>query len=232
MERTSSEREQEANSVQTEARLRWLLLRGLSGDKVGYREFLAATAMHLRAFFGRRLIHRSGEVEGLVQKALTSIHNRRGSYSAHMPVTAWIFAIAQHELGIYMHGPPRSCTIDVKSQSLPPAMKSPGLVDPADGSVFTASEHAAEGITKSAALESAPGGVRVNAVAPGLVATEMPNRFDGGDEQAKAGLISMIPAERATTPDEVMQRTVFLANDKAHYPTGQSVAVDGSFLAQ
>ena len=125
MERTSSVREQETNAVQTEARLRWLLLRGLSGDKVCYREFLAATAMHLRAFFGRRLIHRSGEVEGLVQKALTSIHHRRGSYAAHMPATAWIFAIAQHELGIYMHCPSRTCTIETaEGHGLPPAMES------------------------------------------------------------------------------------------------------------
>jgi RNA polymerase sigma-70 factor (ECF subfamily) len=133
MERTSSAREQEANAVQTEARLRWLLLRGLSGDKVCYREFLAATAMHLRAFFGRCLIHRSSEVEGLVQKALSSIHNRRGSYSAHIPATAWIFAIAQHELGIYMHGPPRACTMDLaESQSLSPAMKSLDTVSQRD----------------------------------------------------------------------------------------------------
>jgi NAD(P)-dependent dehydrogenase (short-subunit alcohol dehydrogenase family) len=107
-----------------------------------------------------------------------------------------------------------------------------GLVGLAGGSVYAASKHAVEGITKSAALEGAAAGVRVNAVAPGPVATEMLNRFVGGDEQAKAGFISMIPAKRAATPDEIAQTIVFLASDKARYLTGQSLAVDGGFVAQ
>lgn len=107
-----------------------------------------------------------------------------------------------------------------------------GHVGIAGASVYAASKHAVEGLTKSAALEGAAGGVRVNAVAPGPVATEMLDRFTGGDEAAKAGFLASIPARRAATPDEIAQTVVFLASDAARYLTGQSVTVDGGYTAQ
>ena len=107
-----------------------------------------------------------------------------------------------------------------------------GQVGIAGASVYAASKHAVEGLTKSAALEGAAAGVRVNAVAPGPVATEMLDRFTGGDEAAKAGFLASIPARRAATPDEIAQTVVFLASDAARYLTGQSVTVDGGYTAQ
>lgn len=97
--------------------------------------------------------------------------------------------------------------------------------------VYVASKHAVEGLTKSAALEVAATGVRVNAVAPGPIQTEMMERFTGHNADAKAGLLAMVPAQRAGTVDEIAQTIVFLASDKARYLTGQSVAVDGGFTA-
>jgi len=107
-----------------------------------------------------------------------------------------------------------------------------GQVGFAGGSVYVASKHAVEGLTKSAALEGATAGVRVNAVAPGPVATEMLDRFAGGTEEGKAGFLATIPARRAATPDEIAQTIVFLASDKARYLTGQNIAVDGAYTAQ
>jgi NAD(P)-dependent dehydrogenase (short-subunit alcohol dehydrogenase family) len=107
-----------------------------------------------------------------------------------------------------------------------------GQVGMAGASVYVASKHAVEGITKSAALEGAVAGVRVNAVAPGPVATEMLDRFVGGSEEGKASFLSTIPARRAATPEEIAQTIVFLASDKARYLTGQSIAVDGGYTAQ
>ncbi|MGF6602017.1 NAD(P)-dependent dehydrogenase (short-subunit alcohol dehydrogenase family) [Paraburkholderia sp. GAS448] len=107
-----------------------------------------------------------------------------------------------------------------------------GQVGIAGASVYAASKHAVEGLTKSAALEGAAAGVRVNAVAPGPVATEMLDRFAGGSEEGKAGFLSTIPARRAATPDEIAQTIVFLASDKARYLTGQNIAVDGAYTAQ
>jgi len=107
-----------------------------------------------------------------------------------------------------------------------------GQVGIAGASVYAASKHAVEGLTKSAALEGAAAGVRVNAVAPGPVATGMLDRFTSGSEENKAGFLATIPARRAATPEEIAQTIVFLASDKARYLTGQSIAVDGGYTAQ
>jgi NAD(P)-dependent dehydrogenase (short-subunit alcohol dehydrogenase family) len=107
-----------------------------------------------------------------------------------------------------------------------------GLVGMAGASVYVASKHAVEGLTKSAALEGAAAGVRVNAVAPGPVATDMLERFVGGSEEVKSGFLSTIPARRAASSDEIAQTILFLASDKARYLTGQSIAVDGAYTAQ
>ena len=93
-------------------------------------------------------------------------------------------------------------------------------------SIYTASKHAVEGLTKSAALEGASFGVRVNAVAPGPVETGMLNRFTG-NEARKAGLIAGVPMQRAGRPEEIAQAIVFLASDKASFITGQILSVDG-----
>ena len=105
-----------------------------------------------------------------------------------------------------------------------------GKVGAPGGSVYSASKHAVEGLTKSAALEAAASGVRVNAVAPGPVETEMLNRFTGSADR-KAGFIAGVPAKRAGTPEEIAQTIVFLASAKAPFITGQSIAVDGGKLA-
>src|SRR5438105_8784582 len=97
-------------------------------------------------------------------------------------------------------------------------------------SVYTASKHAVEGLTKSAALEAAAFGVRVNAVAPGPVETEMLNRFTGTAEK-KAGLIAGVPLKRSGTPEEIAQTIVFLSSDKASFITGHIIAVAGGKLA-
>ncbi len=98
-------------------------------------------------------------------------------------------------------------------------------------SVYSASKHAVEGLTKSAALEAAGSGVRVNAVAPGPVDTEMLNRFTGTADR-KAGLVAGVPLKRMGRPEEIAQTIVFLASDKAPFLTGQVVGVDGGKAAQ
>jgi len=107
-----------------------------------------------------------------------------------------------------------------------------GQVGMAGASVYVASKHAVEGLTKSAALEGAAAGVRVNAVAPGPVETQMLDRFVSGSDEAKARFLAAIPAGRASTPEEIAQTIIFLASDKARYLTGQRIAVDGAFTAQ
>jgi NAD(P)-dependent dehydrogenase (short-subunit alcohol dehydrogenase family) len=106
-----------------------------------------------------------------------------------------------------------------------------GHVGVPGASVYVASKHAVEGLTKSAALEAAGNGVRVNAVAPGPVATGMLDRFVGRSEEAKAAFLAQIPVKRAATADEIAETIVFLASDKAKYLVGQTVTVDGGYTA-
>jgi len=105
-----------------------------------------------------------------------------------------------------------------------------GHVGAAGAAVYVASKHAVEGLTKSAAIEVAGTGVRVNVVAPGPIETGMLNRFTGNAEN-KAGLIAVVPVKRVGTPEEIAQAIVFVASDKASYMTGTSVSVDGGMLA-
>ncbi len=98
-------------------------------------------------------------------------------------------------------------------------------------SVYVASKHAVEGLTKAAALEAAGSGVRVNVIAPGPIETGMLNRFTGTDER-KAGLVAGVPLKRVGRPEEIAQTIVFVASDKASYITGASIPVDGGKLAQ
>src|SRR6202049_973997 len=93
-------------------------------------------------------------------------------------------------------------------------------------SLYTASKHAVEGLTKAAALEGAAFGVRVNAVAPGPIDTELLNRFTGNAHR-KAGLIAGVPLKRAGKPDEIAQAITYLASDKASFVTGQILGVNG-----
>src|ERR1700704_4860874 len=100
----------------------------------------------------------------------------------------------------------------------------------AGASVYVASKHAVEGLTKSAALEASGFGVRVNAVAPGPIDTGMLTRFTGSDER-KAGLIAGVPLKRLGKPEEIAESIVFLSSDKASFITGATIAVDGGKTA-
>jgi NAD(P)-dependent dehydrogenase (short-subunit alcohol dehydrogenase family) len=100
----------------------------------------------------------------------------------------------------------------------------------AGASMYVASKHAVEGLTKAAALEGAAVGVRVNAVAPGPVETALLNRFTGSAER-KAGLVAGVPAKRVGHPEEIAQTIVFLASDKVDYLTGQIIGVNGGKTA-
>ena len=100
----------------------------------------------------------------------------------------------------------------------------------AGAAVYAASKHAVEGLTKSAALEGARSGVRVNAVAPGPTETGMLNRFTGTAER-KAALAKTVPLGRVGEPGEIARAAVFLASEKASFITGQILTADGGKTA-
>lgn len=100
----------------------------------------------------------------------------------------------------------------------------------AGASVYVASKHAVEGITKSVALEVATSGIRVNAVAPGPTDTGMLTRFTGTPEN-KAALTSEVPLGRLGLPQELADAIVFIASNEASYITGHVLNVDGGHTA-
>ena len=97
-------------------------------------------------------------------------------------------------------------------------------------SLYTASKHAVEGLTKSAALEGAAFGVRVNAVAPGATETGMLDRFAGNADR-KAAMVAGIPLKRVGRPEEIADAILFAASDKASFISGQIINVNGGKTA-
>ena len=100
----------------------------------------------------------------------------------------------------------------------------------AGASLYVASKHAVEGLTKSAALEAAAFGVRVNAAAPGPTETAMLDRFTRTSER-KAALASGVPLGRVGEPAEIARAIVFMASESASFVTGQILTVDGGKTA-
>jgi NAD(P)-dependent dehydrogenase (short-subunit alcohol dehydrogenase family) len=105
-----------------------------------------------------------------------------------------------------------------------------GRIGAPGASLYVASKHAVEGLTKSAALEGAPFGVRVNAVAPGPIETEMLARFAGSNEQ-KANFAAGVPLKCLGRPEEIAEAILFVASDKAGFISGASIAVNGDKAA-
>ena len=97
-------------------------------------------------------------------------------------------------------------------------------------SLYTASKHAVEGLTKSTALEAAASGVRVNAVAPGPTETGMLDRLTGTPDK-KAAFYAAVPLKRGAKPEEIADAIAFLASDKASFITGQVVRINGGKTA-
>lgn len=107
-----------------------------------------------------------------------------------------------------------------------------GLVGAKAMSPYVASKHAVIGLTRTAALEYAPSGIRINAVCPSFVEGPMMERFAGGDPRRLGQLAQRIPLGRLATPAEVASAIVWLCSDPSSFVTGAAIAVDGGYLAQ
>jgi len=84
--------------METENRLRELLVMGLGGDASAYQAFLKALSAHLRAYYRKRLFQQPDQVEDLLQETLLAVHNKRHTYRSEQPLTAWVHAIARYKL--------------------------------------------------------------------------------------------------------------------------------------
>ena len=194
------------------------------------------------ALFQRADVRREEEVRSLIDRAVANFGrldvavNNAGTEGQSAPVTEQSIESyratfdtnvlgtllgMKHELRIMQ--PQGSGSVINISSSL-------GQRGRAGSAIYSASKHAVEGLTRSAALEAAAYSVRVNAIAPGPIDTEMFTRFTGTPER-KAAMVANMPVKRLGRPEEVAQAIVFLASDKASFITGQIIGVDGGRMA-
>jgi NAD(P)-dependent dehydrogenase (short-subunit alcohol dehydrogenase family) len=104
-----------------------------------------------------------------------------------------------------------------------------GIIGIPQTPIYDASKHAVLGLTKSAALGYTKSGIRINAVAPGLVETDM---IAGQSPQFREGLISMHPIGRLAQPEEIANAVVWLLSDKASFVLGHTLLVDGGIVSR
>ena len=107
-----------------------------------------------------------------------------------------------------------------------------GLVGFAGSPAYVASKHGLVGLTKTAALENARTGIRINAVCPGVIYTPMIERFTGGDEAVAQAFAESEPMGRMGTPEEIASVVLWLCDTGASFVTGQAIAVDGGWVEQ
>lgn len=107
-----------------------------------------------------------------------------------------------------------------------------GMVAMPSVPLYTASKYAVEGLTKAAALQYAKSGIRINAVGPGAIETAMLENATDGQDEAKAYMAGLHPMGRVGKPSEVANAVLWLSSDDASFVTGETLMVDGGYIAQ
>jgi len=107
-----------------------------------------------------------------------------------------------------------------------------GLVGGTFGAAYYASKHGVVGLTKAGAIEYGKSNIRVNAVCPGVIRTEMAERLLRDNQSVEGAITALHPMGRLGTPEEVADTVVWLCSDASSFVTGQAIAVDGGYVAQ
>src|SRR5262245_48683187 len=196
------------------------------------------------ATFVRTDVSQAVEVQALISKAVETYgrlhcaHNNAGisgglsARTAEYPEDMWHQVIAVNLTGVWlcmkseldqMHKQGGGAIVNTASVA--------GLGGYHGASAYVASKHGVVGLTKTAALEYAPQGIRVNCVCPGYIATPMtaPGMHD---PTRLARLIAREPIGRVGTPEEIAEAVVWLCSDAASFVTGHTMTVDGGYVAQ
>ena len=107
-----------------------------------------------------------------------------------------------------------------------------GLTGGPLGCAYHVSKHGVIGLTKASAIEYAKMGIRVNAVCPAVIQTDMADRAFFWNDKVAEMTIALHPIGRVGTPEEVSGAVIWLCSDSASFVTGHALPVDGGFLAQ
>lgn len=190
-------------------------------------------------------VSRANQVEGLIGRAVATYgrldcaHNNAGIEGAvtsviDYPEELWDRVISVNLKGVWLclkyEIPPM---LQQGSGAIVNTASVAGLVGSYRGlSAYAASKHGVVGLTKTAALEYAPAGIRVNAVCPGIIRTPLAERAFGSGPDVEARLAAAYPAGRLGTPEEVAEAVVWLCSDMASFVTGHALPIDGGYLAQ
>lgn len=194
------------------------------------------------AQFVRTDVTKEADIEALVSYTLDRYGRLDGAFNnAGVPGPVKLLAdVATEEYRSVMTGNLESVFLSMKHEiramqaagggSIVNCSSIAGICGSAMLSAYVATKHGIMGLTKSAALGYAANGIRVNAVLPGPVDTEIWSHVDNPDPIYK-GFVSLVPMARAGSSEEVARPVVFLLSDWASYITGTGLTVDGGYSA-
>ncbi len=196
------------------------------------------------AIFVRTDVSKAVEVQALISTAvetygrLDCAHNNAGisgggrALTAEYPEETWHQVIAVNLTGVWLcmkYEIPQMLHqgggVIVNTASVA------GLIGGRGLAAYVASKHGVVGLTKTAALEYAHQGIRVNCVCPGVIHTPMTERA-WSDPERRAQIIAMEPLGRIGNPEEIAEAVVWLCSDAASFVTGHAMSVDGGYVAQ
>ena len=106
-----------------------------------------------------------------------------------------------------------------------------GIKGFAGGATYGAAKHGVIGLTRCAALDYAASNIRINAICPGIIDTDMMDRFTGGTDAGRAAVIAQEPIGRMGHPDEIAAAVAYLCSDDAAFTVGHALVLDGGQTA-
>ena len=196
------------------------------------------------AIFVRTDVSKAVEVQALISQAVATYgrldcaHNNAGIPGGGRALTAeyaedtWQQVIAVNLTGVWLcmkYEIPQMCSQG--SRAIVNTASAWGLVGAPGASAYIASKHGVVGLTKTAALEYAQQGIRVNCVCPGDIQTPM-TAPAMNDPERMARIIACEPLGRVGQPEEVAEAVVWLCSDAASFVTGHAMSIDGGLVAQ
>ncbi|MBI3796039.1 MAG: SDR family oxidoreductase [Deltaproteobacteria bacterium] len=194
------------------------------------------------ASFVKTNVSQAADVEALVARAvqtygrLDCAHNNAGIEGAAATTVdyaedAWERVIAINLKGVWLCMKYEIPQMLKQGGAIVNTASTAGLVGYRGGAAYVASKHGVVGLTKTAALEYAKAGVRVNAVCPGAIDTPMMGRITGHRPQRAERMAASEPVGRMGQPEEIAEAVVWLCSEAASFVTGHAMAVDGGITA-